>query len=1418
MATISAVPFSALPVTDDGYTLLNDNDRVHRSSKKLSELVGDKTSSFLTKEEGDSLYQEKGDYLVEDDITGKLDKEQYANDSATFLTAHQPLDEYATKDWVEEQNYITGVDLTNYYTKSETSGAGELTEEFNKYLKIPTDVEESKQYTYSTTGWSEIVNTEQYETETVTINHKSGWGDAPLYEVTANAGKLIYINQPSSIPTTDIQQIELTLNNVKNTNKPYFAYVKATKILNLCSFIVKDENGTYFTPADCKSYCWLVGDGNSNNKVYLIEFLPNKTFFAHRIGNADNTKFIEVTKNTGKQYYDYVNLLSFDGYMPFIKTEQGLALFAYKTTGGNIVFLSSPNENGEMQKITFVYNTFTVKTTTEVLGGGAGTSNSWKQLSEDYHSSGELTDDKFCVYVGKYNTGFNDSYTMGRENYSEPGVNIGYANKINVERDEILPGNVNIGKENVVLDAGAINIGQNNSAKDFGVNVGEHSIASEGSYNIGDSNIATDASINIGESNSADIASYNIGQYNSAYNAGYTFGQNNRATTGGVAIGLRNSAINCGFVLGQKSYAHNGAVSIGVNCTANHGCFSIGSETSASDGSVTMGNHVSANGGSVAIGSYITAAGGAVCLGNNINVDGGCVAIGARNYKVDNGCQVVGDENTAHRGSTIIGIKNLSMYSTILGNRNSVDMILYNSALSSEHYEKPSFDPYGTPEEIYIKNFVAGLDNTGLYAKNAYILGHYNKITCNSSADYLDTNNDGFTFIFGMRNSADRNYDMAIGYKSIASGGENIAIGVPFETITGYYNAEGSLYPARGITNTLAKGYKNFALRGNVTGISNTAINSNLTGDYIGDDLGHVTANNLINSFVSATTVKEVDYDGDHYFVTGYMLNNIIENSNALLTGQYINDNQLTNVANTQVSAESFSFNKFYHTEKVNLTGRHINTNTFLHTNYLNIESENLCRNIILNCAETYSAKITASKIFADNIIAKTDFASTGDSISSINENIIFNSYINGSATQKYISWDTLNDCNFTRNFLFGSYLGNYIYNTFSFCDNSNRYTEFKLENTIRVFNFGDNTINKSENSFVFGDENKTSAIARTFVFGKRNNINKTKLTNVAQDYVNDIFVFGYENNLIADNDNVDYPILERNRIFGIHNYIKSSEHLDDNLIVGNCNSISYNTTKPTKNTIRQNVNFPSTPYSSESAAFATCRNNIFGNGNRVSQCITDSLIVGAGNYVFDTIEHSPNMTADYNSIYTLGVGNIAYDGSNQLNIGYNNETSGHFAEAIGDGIVAKGQQLIIGKCNAIVDNTNRYSIEYDSDTDTIKNIEQSGVIFAIGNGTYDYAARIYDSDYIEYYDKNKNKIPSANVNNEEYITRSNALIVSANGVVSANNYKTSAGYVITEANLTPINELIQQLQNKITALETIISSNSANWVLTSQA
>ena len=269
MAELSAVPFSALPQASDGYTVLYENDQVCRSEKKLSELVGNKTSSFLTKEQGDSLYQEKGDYLVDDDITGKLDKEQYANDSATFLTAHQDisnkldttafstvssnfltahqnLDEYATLEWVNNQGFlkehqpisanewndvyetvvtnsgtwstetdwtddinaasayayekaveqiptdyypntnpsgfISGVDLSNYYEKSATSGKTELSNKF----ETKQDLIENKKD--SSIPYLETANSNpSWETiETYKINAHGTAVEGELYDIPIN--------------------------------------------------------------------------------------------------------------------------------------------------------------------------------------------------------------------------------------------------------------------------------------------------------------------------------------------------------------------------------------------------------------------------------------------------------------------------------------------------------------------------------------------------------------------------------------------------------------------------------------------------------------------------------------------------------------------------------------------------------------------------------------------------------------------------------------------------------------------------------------------------------------------------------------------------------------------------------------------------------------------------------------------------------------------------------------------------------------------------------------------------------------------------------------------------------------------------------------------------------------------------------
>ena len=229
--TASAVRFNALPTAHDGYTLLYEDNRVCQSDVKLSELVGD-MSAYLTEEKANTLYQGKGDYLsastsanfypmtgnpsgflttetdwtdtikaasanavnitsawvsanyynieeINDFLDEKYDTSSFAAVSGTFLTAHQDLSNYYTKSETSSKNelnlafdikqdkgnyysasnpsgFITGVDLSNYYTKNKTSGATELSVEFSKYMEIPIGLSVNKQYGYTTTGWSEI--------------------------------------------------------------------------------------------------------------------------------------------------------------------------------------------------------------------------------------------------------------------------------------------------------------------------------------------------------------------------------------------------------------------------------------------------------------------------------------------------------------------------------------------------------------------------------------------------------------------------------------------------------------------------------------------------------------------------------------------------------------------------------------------------------------------------------------------------------------------------------------------------------------------------------------------------------------------------------------------------------------------------------------------------------------------------------------------------------------------------------------------------------------------------------------------------------------------------------------------------------------------------------------------------------------
>ena len=221
----------------------------------------------------------------------------------------------------------------------------------------------------------------------------------------------------------------------------------------------------------------------------------------------------------------------------------------------------------------------------------------------------------------------------------------------------------------------------------------------------------------------------------------------------------------------------------------------------------------------------------------------------------------------------------------------------------------------------------------------------------------------------------------------------------------------------------------------------------------------------------------------------------------------------------------------------------------------------------------------------------------------------------------------------------------------------------------------------------------------------------------------------------------------------------------------------------------------------SELSAFATHdsdRNTILGSKNVISNNINDSIILGHGNGIYNDLNYSVNTDI------ILGQCNLAVNGSNDFIAGDNIVASGHQTTAIGDTLISNASQIIIGKFNAPVDAAVRDGIAWNDTTSAVEPLTQSGVIFAIGNGTYNVTTAVTgyykEEPLTAYVDASGNNIGSKPLVSEEYITRSNAMIVSADGTVSATRFATSG---------------IADLEAKIKELENIIETYSAKWVLT---
>lgn len=1020
---------------------------------------------------------------------------------------------------------------------------------------------------------------------------------------------------------------------------------------------------------------------------------------------------------------------------------------------------------------------------------------------------------------------------------------------------------------------GSILIGsENNRATGGSVLIGKHNTAELGSLVIGINSSGSLGSTVIGSNASAD-GGIAIGKYGENSNG------NTYAAPGGIAIGNYASAINgaLSVSIDDKSvYSHAGAIAIGMNCSAYGGSIAMncGSPDSNNEANANLGGIIiragstcpsSACFGGVVLGDGGSAAYGAGVIGSKNNATYGSYAFGVEN-NVSYGSFSFGFRNIIERSATNFGEDNSAYNSIIFGKNNEshcepnlIKKNLVESAVSAwddgDVHLNISKTTFGLNYILPTKNVLIGFNNSAKNTRNAYLIGNNNytettiedlELDCDpNSTTTKGQDNDGFTLAFGLANSAIRNYDIAIGKETLASGGENIVIGAPYTALNNIYyripreDDEGfisvtSYLPAKYIP-TKSIGYKNLNIRSNIDGISNIAFESILSGFELSSYNSNNTNvgaihNTLIQSEVNVknTTgtanlfvrnkfynciadsfdgLNGIDIDANNKNINfidnnfdkckrlnisnngeslmfdynnfnncygininaNYFHGNIINNNNDSVTsaadltisGNGFFDNILFDISEAtykqKIIAETARSNIFYHANSklnieaynclsnnifcnlttggnFNLNANYINDNIFKHVcsnNFVNYYaiSDNIISNNVLNIS---ARNKSLSTLFESNILLNNNNLTEKSELIFINMsgmdyvpfNIISNSrvsaYLNeeNEPNESVFGYNLLlnsiincelfgaNDAsaaNFTNNYAFNSYIeSNY--------ENKNKSEAFKnnpVQNNV-IFNYSALNTNGSL-AFCDGFGGGTNNVSPILS-------NCNAVISLGQNHIEDsveTLVYGYDNKVVS---------AERLYILGQHNNI-SADVNRDNLIAGSNNNISGD------------------------IADTIDRNTILGNGNTLSGKFVDCNILG------DCNELNNETQTVFENDTLIGLHNKVEFGSNSTLIGQHNIANGYNGIAIGEGLSATNSQVVVGRFNALCEGTD------DRDGHT----PDSGVLFIVGNGTHTEPSDYTEADVLASYE-------------EANIQRSNAMIVSADGTVSARTYKADPG------------------------------------------
>ena len=368
--------YAPISVTGDVDTLKSSSGDWNNVSAKLDASVASTTyqtkadmEGYLTKSEASTTYQPTGNYLVANDIIGKLDKSIYANASGNWENTYNVVNQYsAAGTWLTAHQ-----SLTNYYTKSETSGAIELSTEFGKYaLKseipiVPTkvsDLTDSANYYKTTetsskneltTEFTKYLTNTQYNTDSATFALKTDLNDL-------------------------VSSASIT------TEADYVMTTAGWKVLTLpgggMTQVIHDETLTgQGNDANSKlSVAWSALSGNTINSAKsagsatsaLSANKADSAYVSKRLQDSTSGPVIQVGDVTALQNWASSNSSTWDG----VTAKLGTAQYA----NDSATFVTKPDTTQtDLNNNYLIYSTLT----------GAGTTTGWMPLSANYYSKTE---------------------------------------------------------------------------------------------------------------------------------------------------------------------------------------------------------------------------------------------------------------------------------------------------------------------------------------------------------------------------------------------------------------------------------------------------------------------------------------------------------------------------------------------------------------------------------------------------------------------------------------------------------------------------------------------------------------------------------------------------------------------------------------------------------------------------------------------------------------------------------------------------------------------------------------------------------------------------------------------------------------------------------------------------------------------